>query len=110
MFSPKPRGKWNEDISSEKHLKFQKPGKILIYYQNQRGLNTKRPCSSSFWIPRNLSNHMDWQARSGDTVLVKSGWAVVAGGRRGKDDRNQNTLAPLIGTTEYIFLIEMKQG
>ncbi len=26
----------------------------------------------SFWIPRNLSNHMDRQARTGDTVLVKS--------------------------------------
>ncbi len=46
---------------------------------------------------------MDRQARTGDTVLVKSrdmtGWkpntAVVAGGRRGKDDRKQNALAPL---------------
>jgi hypothetical protein len=62
------------------------------------------PRSSSFWLPRNLSNHMDRQARIRDTVLVKSreitgksqkkpcrsGW-----GRRGKDDIKQNTLAPL---------------
>ncbi len=48
---------------------------------------------------------MDRQARIGDTVLVKSremtglGFsqitAIVAGGRRVKDDREQNTLAPL---------------
>ncbi len=30
------------------------------------------PSSSSFWVPRNLSNHMDRQARTHDTVLVKS--------------------------------------
>ncbi len=30
------------------------------------------PCSSSFWLPRNLSNHMDRQALSGDAVLVKN--------------------------------------
>jgi hypothetical protein len=29
------------------------------------------PLSSSFWLPRNLSNHMDSQARTGDSVLVK---------------------------------------
>jgi hypothetical protein len=29
------------------------------------------PKSSSFWVPRNLSNHMDRQARIGYTVLVK---------------------------------------
>jgi hypothetical protein len=33
-------------------------------------LNTERP--TSFWIPRNLSHHMVRQARTGDTVLVKS--------------------------------------
>jgi hypothetical protein len=38
----------------------------------QRGLNTRRPTSSSFWVPRNLSNHIDRQARTGDTVLVKN--------------------------------------
>jgi hypothetical protein len=36
----------------------------------QRGLNTKRP--SSFWVSRNLSNHVIRQACSGGTVLVKS--------------------------------------
>ncbi len=29
------------------------------------------PRSSSYWLPRNLSNHMDRQARTGSTVLVK---------------------------------------
>jgi hypothetical protein len=31
------------------------------------------PRSSSFWLPRNLSHHMDRQALTGDTVLVESG-------------------------------------
>ncbi len=30
------------------------------------------PRSSSFWLPRNLSDRMDRQARTGDTVLIKS--------------------------------------
>ncbi len=30
------------------------------------------PLSSSFWVPRNHSNRMDRQARTGDTVIVKS--------------------------------------
>ncbi len=30
------------------------------------------PHSSSFWVLRNLSHHTDRQARTGDTVLVKS--------------------------------------
>jgi hypothetical protein len=33
-------------------------------------LNTESPHWSSFWLPQNLSNHMDRQARTGDTVLV----------------------------------------
>jgi hypothetical protein len=42
---------------------------------------------------------MTRQALTGDTVLVKSRemTQVVAGGRRGKDDGKQNTLAPLGG-------------
>ncbi len=56
---------------------------------------------------------MDKQARTGDTVSVKSrqktdigakhcrgGW----GGRRGKDDRKQNTLAPLLTLISRIQL------
>jgi hypothetical protein len=36
-------------------------------------LNTERPrLQSSLWVPRNLSNHMDRQARTRDTVLHKS--------------------------------------
>jgi hypothetical protein len=46
---------------------------------------------------------MDRQARTSDTVLVKrkemtdraQTLPMVAGGRRDKDDRKQNTLAPL---------------
>ncbi len=30
------------------------------------------PRSSSFWVLRNLSHHMIWQARPGDTELVKN--------------------------------------
>ncbi len=66
------------------------------------GLITKRPRSSSFWVPRNLSLHMNRQARTGDTMLVNSRemtgriltvpWLV---GEGGKDDRKQNMLAPL---------------
>ncbi len=49
---------------------------------------------------------MDRQARTGDTVLVKSrkrmrlapNTAVLAGGRRGKDDRKENTLALVVRT------------
>jgi hypothetical protein len=46
-------------------------------------LNTKK---SYFWLPRNLSNHMDRQAPSGDTVLVNiremtgPNTSLVAGG------------------------------
>ncbi len=40
---------------------------------SQRGINILRgPRLSSFWLTRNLSNHMDRQARARDTVLVKS--------------------------------------
>jgi hypothetical protein len=35
-------------------------------------LIVRGPRSSSFWLPRNLSNHRDRQARARDIVLVKS--------------------------------------
>jgi hypothetical protein len=39
----------------------------------QRGLKAKRPTLVFFLAPpRNLSNHMDRQARPGDIVFVKS--------------------------------------
>jgi hypothetical protein len=42
-------------------------------------INIRGPRSSSFLVPRNLSNHMDRQAHTGDTVIVKSrvmtGWS-----------------------------------
>jgi hypothetical protein len=69
---------------------------------NAERMNTKRPTLVFFWDPRNLSNHMDRQAHTGDTVIVKSremtgrSQVVVAGAIKGKDDRNKNTLASLI--------------
>jgi hypothetical protein len=57
---------------------------------------------------------MDRQARTGDTVLVKSREMTgrtrtmpLAGGRRGKDDRKQNTLAPL-HHARYIHMFSKK--
>ncbi len=57
------------------------------------------PRSSSFWVPRNFSNLMDRQARTGDTVTVKS-WEMTGRiqslpGLGEGDDRKQNTLAPV---------------
>jgi hypothetical protein len=83
--------------------------KFCLY---QRGLNTKRLTLVFFLAPtRNLSNHMDRQARTGDTVLVKSRemtgrsqtlpWWLK--GRGGKDDRKQNTLATLACTNSNDF-------
>ncbi len=61
------------------------------------------PQSSSFWVQLNLSDHIVRQTRTGAIVFVKSRemtgrtkTVVVAGRRRGKDDRKQNTLAPLL--------------
>jgi hypothetical protein len=64
------------------------------------------PRSSSFWVSRNLFNHMDRQAHTRNPVLVKSIERLLLGakhcrggwGRRGKDDRKQYTLAPLVFT------------
>jgi hypothetical protein len=59
--------------------------------------------SSSFWVPRNLSHHMIRQARTCNTVESREfiGRAQtlpwwLGRGRRGIDDRKQNTVAPLI--------------
>jgi hypothetical protein len=38
----------------------------------QRRLNTKRLTLSSFWVPRNLSYHIDKQAGTDVTMFVKS--------------------------------------
>jgi hypothetical protein len=70
--------------------------------QTQRGLNTKRPTVVFFLGPTTpLPHHMIMQARTGDTALVKRRemtgrtqtlpWWL--GGRRGKDDRKQNTFS-----------------
>jgi hypothetical protein len=51
------------------------------------------PRSFSFWLPRNLSNHMIRQARTGDTVLVNSRetGAESNTGRGEKGSRRQKT-------------------
>ncbi len=68
------------------------------------------PRSSSFWFPRNLSDHMVRQARTGDTGKTNSRGMTGIGpkhcraggwGRRGKDDRKQNALAPLNAHNAY---------
>ncbi len=55
---------------------------LLISWDSQFGepSDQKRgPRSSSFWLPRNLSHHMDRQAHTGDTVLVeRERWQVGA--------------------------------
>jgi hypothetical protein len=53
------------------------------------------PRSSSFWFPRNLFNNMDRQARTHDSVLVKSREMIGCSQTlswwlgRGKDDRKK---------------------
>ncbi len=75
----------------------------IVRVRTSRNKILRGPRSSSFWLPRNLAYHMDRQARTSNTVSAKSremtgrslNPALVAGRRRGKDDRKQNTLAPL---------------
>ncbi len=46
---------------------------LKSFKEAHRGINILRgPRSVSFWLPRNLSNHMDRQARTLGTVIVKS--------------------------------------
>jgi hypothetical protein len=64
----------------------------------------REPRSSSFWVSRNLSHHTIRQARTGDTVSVKSREmtsGVVAEGRRVKDYRKENTLAQLFSVPSF---------
>jgi hypothetical protein len=44
----------------------------MRYVYTRDDLILRGPRASSFWVPRNLSHNMDRQARTGDTVLVKS--------------------------------------
>ncbi len=46
---------------------------------------------------------MDRQGRTGDTVLVKTHrtTAAMVGGRKGKDDRKQNTLVSLLVSVNH---------
>jgi len=51
---------------------------------NIEELNIRRgPRSSHFWLTRNLSNHMDRQARTGDTLLRESRHVGATNGRGG---------------------------
>ncbi len=65
-----------------------------------RGLNTKWRTFVFFLAPTKPLQSYGQASATGDTVLVMiremTGMtqAVVAGGRRGKDDRKQNTQAP----------------
>ncbi len=75
---------------------------VLLVPLGQRGLNTKRPTIVFFLGPTKSL------PRTGDTVLVRrlglsremiGGTKILpcfAGGRRGKDDRKQNTLVLLL--------------
>ncbi len=112
---------------SSYHLLVIFAGLFYIYIlQPREDWKLRGPRSSSFWVPGNLSNHMDRQARTSDTVLVRverwqegakhcsGGWGGVGvsksremtgrsqtlqwwlGGSRGKDHRKQNTLAPAV--------------
>ncbi len=81
------------------------------YQVNQRVLNTRGlggPRSSSFWFRRNLSHHMIRQARSRDTVLVKSREMTLPKhyrggglGERGKDDRKQKYIGPALRYSKW---------
>jgi hypothetical protein len=42
------------------------------------------------------------------TVEPKHSWWLVAGGRRGKDDRKQNTLAPLARPKHFVLISKVK--
>ncbi len=59
--------------NKKKNLQVKKHGFICMYilWHKQRGLNIKRHTLVFFLAPRNLSNHMDRQAHTSNTVLVK---------------------------------------
>ncbi len=71
-------------------------GSLCSLQYIKRCQEDRDPHSSSFWVPRNLSNNMVKHASTGDTLLVKSremtDRTVVAVRRRDKDDRKQNTI------------------
>ncbi len=57
-------------MAKRKNSKRARKGKQNAVSREYWILRCPRP--SSFWVPRNLSHHMIRQARTGDTVLVKS--------------------------------------
>ncbi len=94
----KPATPKKGEVQIRRNLQYTSLWYALVYIREDWIL--RGPRSSSFWLPRNLSNHMDRQARTGDTVRLQIGvrsqtlpWWL--GGRRGKDDRKQNTLPPV---------------
>jgi hypothetical protein len=58
--------------SNKKEKKF--AFRNIFVTEVQKGLNTRRPTIVFFLVLTNLSHHVirHWQARSGDTMLVKS--------------------------------------
>ncbi len=72
--------------------------------------------SSSIWVPRNLSRHMDKQVCIGDAVLVSNiemtgrsqtlPWWLERNGV--KTTEKQNTLAPLIDTYTHVQMLHRR--
>jgi hypothetical protein len=86
-----------------KHLNFEVVTFTASDAEGQRGLNTKSTTIFVFFgftEVRNLSHHMERQARTADTMLVKSremtGRTQWLGGEGVKTTENKNTLALLI--------------
>ncbi len=80
--------------------------RIRIRNTAGEGWILRGPSSSFFWLPQNLSDHMDRQARTGDTVLVKSREMIgrsktlpwwSGGGGGGDEERLRRQNAKYIG-------------
>ena len=92
-------------LSSGESLFYDSPYILYVDRCLQRGLNTKRFSNVFLWVPRNLSHHMIRQARTGDTVVVKSremtGWTWTLpwrlGGARVKT--TENNILALLGAS-----------
>jgi hypothetical protein len=60
---------------------------IILDRRQHKGILYKGPRSSCFWLPRNLSTHMDRQARARDTVLDKSREMTLKGAKHFRSGR-----------------------
>ncbi len=80
---------------------------VLIFGGYQIGLNIKRPKLVFFLAPTKLSNYIDRQVRTRDTVLIKRREMTARAKHcRGKgyrkDNKKHNPLAPLSVTWEIL--------